>query len=220
MLGDDDGRGPMLGARDGDDGMPEGRRDADDQPDVAPGPDVDAGGAGDEVYRAAAQAMLMATSSDEDGLYEWRPCDDGAANSCPGICPCSGIPYPSAAVRAAIDAGWNAARAQPLAELADATRLLETSHEVRTTLAADLAQAILERDVSRVIAEKLVAKMDGGRWLTQMGRDTPTGIEWCRAADDRYGCGPDRQTHEWNHDVRRLRWIGPVEPVTDDGSAT
>jgi hypothetical protein len=179
------------------------------QPDVAPGPDVDAGGAGDEVYLAAARLVI---ARGRGRSYWW---DQGAYDA---SSPESRAAYIAEGIdfRAAIDA----ARAPLLAELADATRLLETSHEVRTALAADLAQAILERDVSRAIADKLVAKMDGGRWLTQMGRDTPTGIEWCRAADDRYGCGPDRQTHEWNHDVRRLRWIGPVEPVTDDGSST
>jgi hypothetical protein len=119
-----------------------------DQPDVAPGPDVDAGGAGDEVYRAAARVY-------------WR--DNPNAER-----------YADAGFRAAIDA----ARAQPLAELADATRLLRTSHEVRTALAADLAQAIRELDQARAI-------LDYALHLRTYGENAPGGNETWREFDRR-----------------------------------
>jgi hypothetical protein len=56
----------------------------------------------DTVYTAAAMAMLPWADDAELDVFEWRPCQQ-----CPHpgfACPCSGRPWPSAAVRAAIDA--------------------------------------------------------------------------------------------------------------------
>lgn len=60
-----------------------------------------AGRADEDVYRAAAEAMFEHADGDNDELFAWQNCP-----SCPnGVrCACSGIPYPSGPVRAAIDA--------------------------------------------------------------------------------------------------------------------
>jgi hypothetical protein len=73
----------------------------------------------DEVYLGAALAMWQwADVENSTDLFEWHKCGGCQA---PGPCSCSGVPYPSGPVRAAVDA----ARAPLLAENADLRAKLE-----------------------------------------------------------------------------------------------
>jgi hypothetical protein len=66
----------------------------------------------DEVYAAAGKAMVPFGDDEDLELFEWHHCIDQP--NCRGAtepCACSGMPWPSEAVRAAIDAalvasGW------------------------------------------------------------------------------------------------------------------
>ncbi len=170
----------------------------DDQPDVAPGPDVDAGGAGDEVFDAtdeepaadeaylvAARAYLRVTEVDEapEAVAEW--------------------PWLVALVDDVLESGE--------AEIERFMDRADSADYQRDVARRDLAEAIRERDEAR-------AKTDGGEWTTAYGdsdlsRPTnPHAVEWCEI--------PACDNDDGEHDRKRRVWLGPVEPVTDDGSAT
>jgi hypothetical protein len=60
----------------------------------------------DEVYMAAANAIIARDNDDEDDrLFEWRHC--GGCNT-DSPCACSGVPWPSESIRAAIDVAYQA----------------------------------------------------------------------------------------------------------------
>lgn len=63
----------------------------------------------DGVYQDAARAMLPAEGED---LYEWRRCGDCAIQPCA----CSGEPWPSPPVRAAVESAYRAGRKAALDE--------------------------------------------------------------------------------------------------------
>lgn len=133
-------------------------------------PAAAAGCVGEDVYRAAGQAMVDGGHEIDADVYAWHACD-----GCPGRCSCAGIPYPSAAVRAAIDA----ARAPLLAELAEVTR---------------------ERDETRAKAKPLRQFAEFLLALDEPGSEA-------------------RRTITLNQLIGMARdALGPVEPVTDDGS--
>ena len=128
----------------------------DDQPDVTPGPDVDAGGAGDEVYRAAGLALVPYGDDEGVSLFEWHACQ-----RCPGgPCACAGAPYPSEPVRAAIDAG----RAPLIAERDELRQRLRDQRDASTRLRAALA------DMGRIHAETVLAP-DDVRLVVEVGDD-------------------------------------------------
>lgn len=57
-----------------------------------------------EIYAAAGQAMVPWDDDEDVSLFEWHHCTDNP--NCPGgsdPCACSGSPWPSDPVRAAID---------------------------------------------------------------------------------------------------------------------
>lgn len=74
------------------------------------------------VLRAAALAMVPFGHWDEADLFEWHPCEDQPA--CTAMhgdpCACAGVPWPSAAVRAAVTAATSLIRAQVAEEIAQA----------------------------------------------------------------------------------------------------
>lgn len=212
-------------------------RDA--QPDVAPAPDGNAGGAGVEVYREAARRMHEVWGYVETmspGEFELVAREYARQ---PGF-------------RAAIDA----ARAPLLAEIERLTRAnadlgesigaraIDDAHAEREEMAGQLAEAIRERDVAWAEGERLQCGL--GEILTHLTDiDHPAYqayLRWLRrepAGDDAraktdggewvsryYGDAEQADRNEWWSTVRRSEythrrrvWIGPVEPVADDGSA-
>lgn len=146
------------------------------QPHVAPAPDsANTGGAGADVYREAAQAMLAHQFGDEERTLEWRHCG-GCVHAPNTSCVCPDEPYPSMAVRAAIDAG----RAPLLAEVERLTREVaeyelniedqntKTIREIRR-LGRDLAEAIRERDEARAEVARLGRVSDLNPFGSELG---------------------------------------------------
>src|SRR4051812_19261343 len=124
--------------------------------DAAPAPDGNAGGADDEVYFAAARAMLATDSRPEFALYEWHAC---SRLGCKTPCACSGQPYPSAVVRAAIDA----ARAPLLVEVERLTREYvaadrEAGEHIEQIMGQnrEIRKLTRERDEARAKTEELL----------------------------------------------------------------
>lgn len=80
--------------------------------------------ADDAIYAAAGMALVPFGDDDDPTYFEWHHCYNNP--NCPGAtspCACSGAPWPSEAVRAAIDAA--------VAALAEAGRLLPEGGEIQ-----------------------------------------------------------------------------------------
>ena len=105
----------------------------------------------DDMYQQAARAMLAVPGGPD--LFEWRQCP-----TCPrpfDLCSCAGVPYPSAAVRAAVDAGREDLTRR-IAELEEAVRQMTFERD----LACDVAdQARAERDVQQARADRLIQQL-------------------------------------------------------------
>jgi|GEM_PF-4678604 len=98
----------------------------------------------DHAIQAAAKALLpWADDEDAHALFEWHHCD-----GCPsrgGPCACSGQPWPSAAVQAAITAAW------PLLERdlrAAQTKLQEYEHAIDWAVTCTACAKVLDASIA------------------------------------------------------------------------
>ena len=75
----------------------------------------------EQVYLNAALAMVP-FGDDDERLFEYHSCVDRP--NCTPPCACSGVPWPSPAVRAAVDTAWRAGRTSARREIVELLRLV------------------------------------------------------------------------------------------------
>lgn len=166
---------------------------------------------GEDVYRTAGWAMVTLVG-DEERLFEWQECP-----SCEGPCSCAGIPYPSAAVRGAIDAAIttlykglkdgepiDAVLRRRIAEQAQVEIAEAATKRIRAERQRDVANALL----AEVRADYRAAEAAGNAQLARLSEERGAAIVRATTAEaerDAARAEIERLT-ALNDEVTRVKW--------------